>query len=151
MLKGIDPLLSPQLLKVLAEMGHGDEIVLADANFTAHSLGHGKPVIELPGVGMRSICSAVLSVFPLDAFVERPCAFMHVGGSAADYRSAVQREVIEGAVGAGHAQAAQFEAMERFAFYDRVRNAFAIVQTGELQAWANFLFKKGVIAEPLRP
>ena len=151
MLKGIDPLLSPALLKILAEMGHGDEIVLADANFTAESLGRGKPVLQLPGVGMAELCAAVLSVFPLDQFVEQPCAYMHVGGAAPDYRSAVQREVVEQAVAQGQAQAAQFEAMERFAFYERVRNGFAIVQTGERQAYANFLFKKGVIADPLRP
>lgn len=151
MLKGINPLLSPDLLKILAEMGHGDEIVLADANFTAMSLAAGKPVIQMPGVGMGPICAAVLSVFPLDEFVERPCAFMQVGGSAEGYRSALQREVVGRAVADGHAKDGQFEAMERFAFYDRVRRAFAIVQTGELQAWGNFLFKKGVIAEALRP
>ncbi|WP_341890489.1 RbsD/FucU domain-containing protein [Variovorax sp. YR752] len=151
MLKGINPLLSPQLLKILAEMGHGDEIVLADANFTAESLGRGKPVLQMPGIGMGELCAAVLSVFPLDQYEERPCAYMHVGGTAPDYRSALQREVVERAVASGDAQAAQFEAMERFAFYDRARKAFAIVQTGELQAYANFLFKKGVIAEPLRP
>jgi L-fucose mutarotase len=151
MLKGINPLLSPQLLKILCEMGHGDEIVLADSNFTAESLGRGKPVIRMPGVGMRDACDAVLSVFPLDSFVPQPSAYMQVGGSPAGYRSALQREVIERLVGAGYAQEDQFEATERFAFYDRVRNAFAIVQTGEMQAWANFLFKKGVIAEALRP
>jgi L-fucose mutarotase len=76
---------------------------------------------------------------------------MQVGGSAAGYRSALQREVIGALVGAGHAAEAQFEPMERFAFYERTRGAYAIVQTGELQPWANFLFKKGVIAEALRP
>ena len=151
MLKGINPLLSPELLKVLAEMGHGDEIVLADANFTAASLGRGKPVIQMPGVGVAALAEAVLSIFPLDQHVTQPCAYMHVGGQPPGYRSGLQREVIGAAAAAGHAQDAQFEAMERFAFYDRVRNAFAIVQTGELQAYANFLFKKGVIAEPLRP
>ena len=95
MLKGINPLLSPDLLKILAEMGHGDEIVLADANFTAMSLAAGKPVIQMPGVGMGPICAAVLSVFPLDEFVEQPCAFMQVGGAAEGYRSALQREVID--------------------------------------------------------
>lgn len=150
MLKNIDPLLSPDLLKVLAEMGHGDEIVLADANFTAASLAIGKPLIFLPGVGMRAACAAVLSVLPLDQYVEQPIAFMHVGGSAPDYRSALQREVIADAAQAGAATPAQCEAMERFAFYERTRRAFAIVQTGELQAWGNFLFKKGVIAQELR-
>jgi L-fucose mutarotase len=151
MLKGIDPLLSPDLLKVLAEMGHGDEIVLADANFTAASLSRGKPLIVLPGVGMHEACRAVLSVLPLDEAVARPCAFMQVGGSEPGYRSGLQREVIGMAVASGHARDDQFEPMERFAFYDRVKNAFAIVHTGERQAWGNFLFKKGVIADPLRP
>ena len=65
MLKGINPLLSPELLKILCEMGHGDEIVLADANFTAESLARGRPVLRLPGVGLREACAAVLSVLPL--------------------------------------------------------------------------------------
>jgi L-fucose mutarotase len=151
MLKCIDPLLSPELLKVLAEMGHGDEIVLADANFTAVSLAAGKPLIRLPGVGMRQACSAVLSVLPLDEMVERPVACMQVGGTPDGYRSALQREVIDALLAQGHARPEQCEATERFAFYDRAKNAFAIVQTGELQAWGNFLFKKGVIAEALRP
>ena len=150
MLKGIDPLLSPELLKLLCEMGHGDEVVLVDANFTAASLGRGKPVLQLPGVGMRRACAAVLSVFPLDDFVARPIAYMQVGGSAEGYRSALQREVIDDLSAAALARSEQCEATERFAFYERVSRAYAIVQTGELQAWANFLFKKGVIAEGLR-
>lgn len=151
MLKGIDPLISPELLKALAEMGHGDELVLADANFTAASLGRGKPVLVLPGIGMLAACRAVLSLLPLDAMVRRPCAYMQVGDSAPGYRSALQREVIETLASDGHAREDQFEAAERFGFYDRARSAFAIVHTGERQPWANFLFKKGVIAEPLRP
>jgi L-fucose mutarotase len=151
MLKNIDPLLSPDLLKVLCEMGHGDEIVLADANFTAVSLAAGKPVLRLPGVGMRRACAALLSVFPLDDFVACPIAFMQVGGSDPGYRSALQREVIGDLVDRADARADQCEATERFAFYERVRGARAIVQTGELQAWGNFLFRKGVIAEALRP
>ena len=149
MLKNIDPLLSPELLKLLCEMGHGDEIVLADANFTAESLSGGKPVIRLPGVGMRDACAAVLSVFPLDAFVERPVAYMQVGDSAPGYCSELQRGVIRQMGLQGQAQAGQCEATERFAFYERASRAYAIVQTGELQPWANFLFKKGVIAAEL--
>jgi L-fucose mutarotase len=151
MLKGIDPILSPDLLKTLAEMGHGDEIVLADANFTATSLAAGKPVLRLPGVGMKDAVRAVLSVFPLDEMVDRPVALMQVGGTAEGYRSALQREMIDALASAGDARADQVEAMERFAFYERVRRAYAIVQTGERQPWANFLFKKGVIADSLRP
>ena len=150
MLKGIDPLLTPELLRVLAEMGHGDEIVIADANFTAHSLGAGKPVIALPGVGVARTCAAVLSLLPLDAAVDQPVAYMQVSGTPEGHRSALQREVIGGLQADGHAQPAQCQAMERFAFYDRVRTAYAIVHTGELQPYANFILKKGVIAEPLR-
>jgi L-fucose mutarotase len=150
MLKGIDPVLSPELLKVLCEMGHGDEVVLADSNFTAESLGRGKIVLRLPGVDMRTACAAVLSVFPLDSFVDQPVTYMQVGDTAPGYRSAVQREVIDDMVAAGNGRSAQCEALERFAFYDRVGRAFAIVQTGEMQAYANFIFKKGVIADALR-
>ena len=149
MLKGINPLLTPDLLKVLAQMGHGDEIVVVDANFTAASLGAGKPVIMLAGAGMRRACEAVLSLLPLDAAVAQPVAYMKVCDTPDGYRSALQREVITGLQGAGWVQSAQCAAMERFAFYNRVQTAFAIVHTGELQPYANFLFKKGVIGEAL--
>ena len=151
MLKNIDPLLGPELLKALCEMGHGDELVLADANFTAASLARAGTVLRLPGVSMRRACAAVLSVLPLDDMVAQPVAYMRVGGAAEGYRSALQREVIGDMVQAGAARAEQCEAVERFAFYERASHAYAIVQTGELQGWANFLLKKGVIAEELRP
>ncbi|GCL63852.1 RbsD/FucU family protein [Pseudaquabacterium pictum] len=151
MLKGIDPLLTPDLLKVLAEMGHGDELVIADANFTAASLGRGKPVVPLAGVGVQRACEAVLSLLPLDAMVDQPVACMQVGGTPAGYRSAQQRTLMAALEAAGHATPAQWLAMERFAFYDRVKAAFAIVHTGELQPWANVILKKGVLGEPLQP
>jgi L-fucose mutarotase len=151
MLKGIDPLLTPDLLKVLAEMGHGDELVIADANFTAASLGAGKPVIPLAGVGVQRAVEAVLTLLPLDAMVDQPLALMQVGGTAEGYRSAQQRTLIAALQAAGHASPGQWLAMERFAFYDRVKTAFAIVHTGELQPWANVILKKGVLGEPLQP
>ena len=150
MLKGIDPLLTPELLRVLAEMGHGDEIAVVDANFTAASLAGGKPLIQLAGAGIPRACQAVLSLLPLDSFVEQPVAYMQVSDSPAGYRTALQRETIAAMVAAGHCGQAQCQAMERFAFYDRVKLAHAVVQTGELQPWANFIFKKGVLAEDLR-
>jgi L-fucose mutarotase len=154
MLKGIDPLLTPELLKVLAEMGHGDEIIIADANFTAASLsvgadGQRKPVIHLPGAGVLRTSQAVLSLLALDAAVTQPVAYMQVSDTPEGYRSRLQREVVGMIEAGGHASSAQCEAVERFAFYDRVRRAFAIVLTGELQPYGNFLFKKGVIAETL--
>lgn len=149
MLKGIDPLLSAELLKVLCEMGHGDEVVVVDANFTAESLGRGKPIIRLPGIDLPRACSAVLSVFPLDAAVEQPVAFMKVCETPVGYTSGLQQQVIDLLAKAEYAAPEQCEATERFAFYERVKNAYAIVQTGEMQPYANFLFKKGVIAHTL--
>ena len=150
MLKGIDPLLTPELLKVLAEMGHGDEIVVADANFTASTLAHGKPVLRLPGAGVAQACAALLSVLPLDDDVTQPVAYMQVSDTPPGYRSALQRDVIAALEARGDARPGQCEALERFAFYDRVAGACAIVQTGEMQPYANFVFKKGVLADALQ-
>jgi L-fucose mutarotase len=149
MLKGIDAALTPELLKVLCEMGHGDEIVVVDANFTAASLGRGKPVIRMPGIDLRRACEAVLSVFPLDQSVEQPVAYMKVENTPDGYASGVQRAVIALAGELASAAPAQCAAVERFAFYDRVGGAYAIVQTGEAQPYANFIFKKGVIGAAL--
>lgn len=150
MLKSIDPLLTPELLKLLAEMGHDDAVVLADANFTAMSLGAGKPVLRLPGAGMVRTMQAVASVLPLASDVVHPVAYMHVCGKAEGYCSAVQREALAVLAQEGLLEG-QAEALERFAFYDRVRSAYAIVVTGELQPWSNFLLRKGVLGEALRP
>jgi L-fucose mutarotase len=150
-LKGIDPLLTPDLLKVLAEMGHGDEIVIADANFTATALARGKALVHMPGADVQRTCEAVLSLLPLDAAVARPVAFMQVSDTPEGYRSALQRRVIGRIADAGWATPAQCEPVERFAFYERVRQAHAIVQTGELQPFANFILKKGVIGRTLEP
>lgn len=149
MLKGIDSLLSPTLLKVLCEMGHGDEVLVADANFTAETLGYGKHIIRLPGIGLHRACQAVLSVFPLDAAVAQPVAYMKVCDTPAGYASALQQSVITLLAETGSAEPAQCEAVERFAFYDRVKQAYAIVQTGEMQPYANFILKKGVITDAL--
>jgi L-fucose mutarotase len=149
MLKGIDPLLTPDLLRTLAEMGHGDEIVIADANFTGTTLGRGKVLIQLPGASVQRACEAVLSLLPLDAAVAQPVAYMKVCDTPAGYRSALQRSVVGRLQEGGSAQDTQCEAIERFAFYQRVQMAHAIVMTGELQPYANFIFKKGVIGEAL--
>ncbi|MCE3604143.1 RbsD or FucU transport [Massilia sp. P8910] len=145
MLKNIDPLLSPELLKVLAEMGHGDTVAVVDANFTATTLGRGKPVVRLPGTGLARTCAAVLSVFPLD-LPGQPVAFMAVGDQPPHYRSPLQQDVIALCASAAQAGPGQCQAVERFAFYELVKRAYAIVQTGEMQPYANFLFSKGVLA-----
>ncbi|WP_457278961.1 RbsD/FucU family protein [Polaromonas sp. P5_D5] len=150
MLKGIDPLLTPELLKVLAEMGHDDALLLADANFTAMSVGAGKPVLRLPGHGMARTARAVASLLPLAEDVDHPVAYMQVSGTEAPYRSELQREVLA-LLAPGWLPHQQAEAVERYAFYERVRQAYAIVVTGELQPFGNFILRKGVIGENLRP
>nr|WP_315463359.1 RbsD/FucU domain-containing protein [uncultured Rhodoferax sp.] len=150
MLKGIDPVLTPELLKVMMEMGHDDAIVLADANFTAVRYANGKPLIRLPAIGMARAVAAVTSLMPLVADERHPVAFMHVSGQPQGYRSALQREVLE-TLEPGFLQGQTAEAMERYAFYERAAAAFAIVLTGEMQPFGNFLLRKGVIADNLRP
>ena len=150
MLKGIDPLLFPELLKILAEMGHDEAIVLTDANFSAMHVAAGKPLLRLPGIDMARTVRAICSVFPLAADVECPVAYMQVSGTEPPYRTALQREVIEElAPDLRPGQSA--ESIERFAFYERARKAYAVVVTGELQPFGNFILRKGVIDEALRP
>ena len=150
MLKGIDPLITPELIKLLMEMGHDDAIVLADANFTALSLGTGKAVIRLPGASMVQVVRAIDSVMPLASDVAHPVAFMQVSDTQAPYLSGLQRDVL--ALLQDSLLPHQTpESVERYAFYDRTRNACAIVVTGELQPFGNFILRKGAIGENLRP
>ena len=150
MLKGISPLLTPELLKIMMEMGHDDALVLADANFTADRIAAGKPVIRLPGVSMLSAVAAVSALLPLAADVTHPVAFMAVSGQDKAYRSALQREVSN--LLAPDLLAGQgIEPVERFAFYERAHAAYAIVFTGELQPFGNCMLRKGVVGENLRP
>lgn len=150
MLKGINPLLSPELLKIMMEMDHDDALVLCDANFTAQSVAAGKPVIRLPGVSMLQAVAAVSSLLPLAADVDHPVAFMTVSRESADYRSAPQCEVIT-LLATEMLSSQSAEPVERYASYKRASTAFAIVQTGEQQPFGNFLLRKGVIGENLHP
>ena len=140
MLIGISPLLSPDLLHALASMGHGDEIVLADANFPAITLG--RRVIHLPGVSAPAALQAVLSVMPLDSFVDQPALTMQIVGDP-QARPATVAEFDILLLQRGHKASA---ALERQAFYQRAKQAFAVVATGELRTYGNILLKKGVIA-----
>lgn len=149
MLKGISPLLTPELLKVLMEMGHDDALVLADANFTAVRIAAGKPVLRLPGTPMVHAMQAIHSVLPLATDVDHPVAFMQVGGTQSPYRSELQREVLS-MLTPELIQGQTAEALERFAFYERARSAYAIVVTGERQPFGNFILRKGAIGENLR-
>lgn len=150
MLKGINPLLTPDLLKLLMEMGHDDALVLADANFTAMSIAAGKPVLRLPGIRMVQAVQAVSSVLPLAADVDHPVAFMQVSGTQSPYLSELQREVLDDLT-PELLPSQSAEALERFAFYERARAAYAVVLTGERQPFGNFILRKGVVGENLRP
>ncbi len=143
MLKGVPAILSPQLLKVLCEMGHGDEIVIADGNFPAESMGKDAVVIRADGHGVPEILDAVLKMIPLDQYVETPAALMEVvpGDDCVpviweQYRALLEENVED---------PAHIEMMERFAFYERAKKAYAIVATGESAIYANILLKKGVV------
>ncbi len=144
MLKGIDPLLTPELLMHLCAMGHGEWVAVVDANFTADFLSRGKPVVRLPGHSLERVSRAVLSVFPLADDVEQPAAYMRVCGSADGHRTPAQQAVVDLVLQEGR-DAASVEAVERFAFYDKIGGASLIVQSGEATAYGNALFCKGVI------
>jgi L-fucose mutarotase len=143
-LKGIDPILTPELLKELCAMGHGEWVAVVDANFTADYLAHGKPVVRLPGLSLERVSDAVLSVFPLASDVTQPAAIMHVCHSDASHRTEAQQAVITLVNKSGFASN-QVGALERYAFYEKIKAASLIVQTGEGTAYGNAMFCKGVI------
>ena len=143
MLKNIPKILSPQLLKVLCEMGHGDEIVLADGNFPSESVGKNAVVVRVDGLPLPELLDAVLTLLPLDSYVEKPAALMAVtpGDPCKPDIWDEYREILK-----KHGENPQnIEMTERFAFYERARNAYAVVATGEERIYANILLKKGVV------
>lgn len=145
MLIGISPLISPDLLSALFRMGHGDEIILSDAHFPAESIG--PTVIRADGLRVADLLDAILPLFALDTYVESPLIMMSaVKGDTLDpkvessYRAAVDRH---------WPQTPPISRLERFAFYERARSAFAIVVTGETAKYGNIILKKGVT--PVNP
>jgi len=152
MLRGIDPLLTPELLYVLASMGHGDELVICDANFPAESVAattaHGS-VVRLAGADAPAVARAILSVLPLDEFVDTPVLRMEVVDSPAELpevQRAVQEEV-DGAAG----RSLPMGSLERHAFYEAAGRSYAVVATGERRFYGNFVFKKGVVGSTSPP
>ncbi len=144
MLKGLDPLLSPDLLHALASMGHGDEIVVADAHFPGATVA--RRLIRLDGVDATRVIRAIVSAMPLDSFVEAPAAGMQVVGAPKAIPEAVAD--FNRALDAAEGRKVRIEMIERHAFYERSRAAFAVVQTGELRTYANLILKKGVVGHP---
>jgi L-fucose mutarotase len=141
MLKGLDPLLTPDLLYMLRAMGHGDDLVIVAANFPASSTH--QRVARIDGATATGVLSAGLSVMPLDDFVDQPCARMEVVGDAA----AVPPICTEFQAIIDQAEGGRFKlaAIERFAFYERARQAYGIVQTSETRLYGNVLLKMGVV------
>ena len=143
MLKGIPSVLSPELLKILMEMGHGDEIVIADGNFPSANIA--KRLVRLDGHGVPEILDAVMKFFPLDTYTDNPIALMEVvpGDDIKpviwdDYRNIIRKH---------EPDRCNIEFVDRFAFYERAKDAYAVIATGESAVYANILLKKGVVKE----
>ena len=144
MLKGIPKILSPELLKVLCEMGHGDRILIADGNFPSESVGKNAKVIRADGHGGCELLEAILTLFPLDTYVEKSVKLMQV----------VPGDPVETPIWDAYAEIIQrvggctrdvIGEVERMAFYEEARSAYAIIATGESALYANIMLQKGVI------
>ncbi len=146
MLKGVPQILSPELLKVLCEMGHSDQIVIADGNFPTESMGKDSIVIRCDGHGIPELLDAILKVFPLDTYTEKPVNLMEVmpGDTVKtpiwdEYKEIIGRydDRKDSTIGT----------IERFKFYHESRKAYAIIATGEKALYANVILQKGVVVE----
>lgn len=144
MLKGIPKILSPELLKVLCEMGHSDRLIIADGNFPAESMGKDAIVIRMDGHGVCDVLEAVLEVFPLDTYVEKPVNLMEVM-SGDDVETPIWKEYERLVATVDERGSSAIGYIERFAFYEEAKKAYAIVATGEGAQYANVMLQKGVI------
>jgi L-fucose mutarotase len=140
MLKNIPPIVGPDLLAILRAMGHGDEIAIVDANYPAD--GAGPVLVRLDGVNATDVLDAILTLMPLDDFVDEAAICMQVVGNASQ-REPVMDEF--DAIITKHEPGMKLASLERFAFYERVAKGYAIVQSGERRLYGNILLKKGVI------
>jgi L-fucose mutarotase len=141
MLKGISPILSPQLLKVLDEMGHGDEILLADANYPVESAGskNGSIVVRADGIGITEILEAIVKILPLDTFSEYNTVLMRPEKGQPEIWKEYEKVLQESG------EEVKIKKIPRFEFYDFASKSYAIVATGERALYANIILKKGVI------
>ena len=146
MLKGLPQILSPELLKVLCEMGHSDKLVISDGNFPAETMGKDAVVIRCDGHGVPELLDAILKVFPLDTYVENPVNLMQVmPGDTVEtpiwdtYKELVAKYDDRGAACVG--------TIERFEFYEEAKKAYAIIATSEKALYANIMLQKGVVVE----
>jgi L-fucose mutarotase len=140
MLKGISPLISPELLEVMARMGHGDELILADAHFPGESFN--ERVLRADGLRIPDLLSAILPLYELDSYVDHPLAMMAaVEGDTLD--PSVEEAYLK-SIHETNPDVAPIERIDRFAFYERAKSAFAVVMTGETAKYGNIILKKGV-------
>jgi len=145
MLKGIPKILSPELLKILCEMGHTDELTIGDGNFPGHT--YGQKVIRMDGHGVPEILDAVLKVFPLDSYVDKPCTLMALveGDTVAtpiwdEYKEIVAKYDVRGEQ--------CFEEIDKWKFYDKTKEgSSAVIMTSENALYANIILKKGVVTD----
>ena len=142
MLKNIPNVLSPELLKILMEMGHGDEIVIADGNFPSASVA--QKLLRLDGHGVPVVLEAVLRFFPLDPYVENPVGLMALTPGE-NYKPVIWNEYRE-LILKSKEPFKEFEYIERFSFYERAKKAYAVVATSESALYANIILKKGIVA-----
>lgn len=144
MLKGIPSILSPEMLKVLCEMGHSDRIVIGDGNFPAETMGKNAKVIRCDGHGVPELLDAILQVFPLDTYVEKPVGLMQVmpGDKVEtpiwdEYKNIIKKYDNRGAEAVDY--------IERFEFYKQAQECYAVIATGETALYANVILQKGVV------
>lgn len=146
MLKGISPIISPALLKALCEMGHGDELVIADGNFPCESVGKNAVVIRADGHGAAEMLEAVLQLIPLDTYSQKPVALMEVVKGDSCPSPVIWNKYKE-LLCKYEPEHHDIDMTERFAFYERASKAYLIIATGETAIYANILLKKGVVVK----
>ena len=144
MLKGIPKIISPELLKALSEMGHGDTLVIADGNFPAESIGKNAIVIRYDAIGVTPLLEAILELFPLDTYVQKPVSLMEVvAGDTVEtpiweeYKTCIRQVDARGDEAV--------ENIERFAFYEKAKHAYLVIATSESALYANIILQKGVV------
>lgn len=145
MLKGIPKVLTPEMLKILCEMGHDDEIVIADAHFPAEAIG--KKVIQYPCISAPEMVEAVVKVMPLDTYVDEPIKVMQLVQSDVDkgMKEPEMWEEVRQLASEIEANDIKIGSYERFEFYEHAKDAYAIIQTGEERQYGNFMLRKGVV------
>ena len=144
MLKGIPPIISPELLKILCEMGHSDTIVIADGNFPSESIGKNSKVLRADGHGVPELLEAILELFPLDTYIDKPVSLMQVtpGDTVETPIWDIYKEIVSQIDARGENV---FCEIERFEFYEKAKEAYAIIATGETALYANIMLQKGVV------